>query len=246
MGKNIESMAFGRYLRDIRIKKDISLDEISQSTRILKSTLLIIENEDHAKMPARIFVKSFLRAYAKHIGADSEKAVAHYEISRQYWINNTRTSSNPSREREKGFWLRLILGLGMLMAVIASSLYLESLIREVPFQNTNFVSKDTRAHETMEKAVEKIPLNPVAKDKKKHPEKLLLKIVAVEPTWLKVVIDGGSAREYSLKPKDRLALEASVEFNLLIGNARGLNLTFNNNPVIIPGKSQEVVTLVLP
>ena len=246
MKKNIESMAFGRYLRDIRIKKDISLDDISQSTRILKSTLLTIENEDHAKMPARIFVKSFLRAYAGDIGADGEKAVEHYEISRQYWINNTRAAANPSRGKEKGFWTRLIIGLGMLIGVIGLSLYLESLIRVTPSQNTNFVSKDIRPHESAEKAVTKTPLNPVTRDKKKHPEKLLLKIMTIEPTWLKVVIDGESVREYSLKPKDRLALEASTEFNLLIGNARGLNLTFNNKPVIITGKSQEVVTLRLP
>ena len=246
MENNIGSMAFGRYLRDIRIKKDISLDDISQITRILKSTLLIIENEDHAKMPAQIFVKSFLRAYAKIIGADGEKAVSRYEISRHYWIDNARTRANPSRKREKGFWTRLIIGLGLLMVVIASSLYLEYLIREAPLTNTNFVSKGISAHEATGKTVPKTTLNPVTRDKKTHPEKLLLQIVTVEPTWLKVVIDGGSAREYSLKPKDRLALEASVGFNLLIGNARGLNLTFNNKPVIIPGKSQEVVTLVLP
>ena len=41
-------------------------------------------------------------------------------------------------------------------------------------------------------------------------------------------------------------MEASAGFNLLIGNAGGLELEFNGKPVQISGKAGEVVNIQLP
>ena len=77
-------------------------------------------------------------------------------------------------------------------------------------------------------------------------EKLLLKIIAIEDTWIKIIIDGQNRKEYSLHPGDRLELEASKGFNVLIGNATGIQLTLNGNPLNVPGKSGQVVAVQIP
>ena len=78
------------------------------------------------------------------------------------------------------------------------------------------------------------------------PEKLLLKMTALENTWVKVIMDEKESSEYALSSGDTIELEASNGYNLLIGNAGGIKLTLNDKAVFIPGESGEVVTMHLP
>jgi len=78
------------------------------------------------------------------------------------------------------------------------------------------------------------------------PNTLRLKVIAVEQTWLKVIVDGHHARSYNLKPGDRLELEGTNNFNLMIGNATGLKILLDDRPVKIFGSSGQVVSLKIP
>ena len=62
---------FGRYLQKHRTRKGISLEAVSRVTRISMTSLHQIENEDSANLPAAVFVKGFLRAYADMVGIDA-------------------------------------------------------------------------------------------------------------------------------------------------------------------------------
>jgi hypothetical protein len=77
-------------------------------------------------------------------------------------------------------------------------------------------------------------------------ESLVLNVTALEDTWLKVIIDEKDSTEYSLKAGDQITLKASTGYNLLIGNAGGLRLMLNNQPISIPGESGQVVNIHLP
>jgi len=68
----------GSHLKNIRVAKGASLDEISEITKVKKSYLEAIEKEDAKKFPAPIFMKGFLKAYAKALGLDP------VEISEKY------------------------------------------------------------------------------------------------------------------------------------------------------------------
>jgi hypothetical protein len=61
-----------------------------------------------------------------------------------------------------------------------------------------------------------------------------------------VIVDGQNARSYDLKPEDRLELEGTSDFNLMIGNATGLQIFLNERPVKIFGSSGQVVSLKIP
>jgi cytoskeleton protein RodZ len=74
----------------------------------------------------------------------------------------------------------------------------------------------------------------------------LLNITVSEKTWLKVLVDDQEAMEYALNTGDRLDLEAAESINLLIGNAGGVQLTLNDKPYPVPGKSGQVVNVVIP
>ena len=82
MAKSKNYLSFGRYLKNMRLEKGIHLATVSKETRIGIHNLALIENEDHAHLPAEVFVKGFLRAYAKAIGADGDRTLELYPTKR--------------------------------------------------------------------------------------------------------------------------------------------------------------------
>ncbi len=72
--------------------------------------------------------------------------------------------------------------------------------------------------------------------KKASSEKLVLKINAVEKTWMRVVIDDKDTKDYILNPGDNREVEALSGFQLTIGNVKGVNLMLNDAPVSLSGE----------
>ena len=70
--------AFGEKFRKEREKKNFSLDDVSQVTKIGTRMLRAIEEERFDQLPGGVFNKGFIRSYAKHLGMNDEKAVADY------------------------------------------------------------------------------------------------------------------------------------------------------------------------
>ena len=69
---------FGNKFRKAREKKELSLDDVSNVTKISTRMLQAIEEENFEQLPGGVFNRGFIRAYAKHLGLDSEEAVNDY------------------------------------------------------------------------------------------------------------------------------------------------------------------------
>ncbi len=63
----------GEALREIREHLDLSLEEVSSFLKITKKTLMALENEDFYNLPPWVYLKGFLRAYAKLLGIEEEE-----------------------------------------------------------------------------------------------------------------------------------------------------------------------------
>ena len=242
---NKNSLSFGRYLKAIRLEKGIDLKDVSKETKIGMDYLLMIEKEDHDLFPAEVFVKGFLRAYAQVIAADGDEAVKRYLSSRGVFKEAVGFDADLKRSGQ-AFWPRLMLSLGALLGIIILSVLLISVFSHRP-SSDNSELKSTRATDRDISPNDSLKTAPIGEHSENIPEKLLLKIVSVEDTWIKIIIDGQSTKEYRLKPGDLLELEASSGYNVLIGNAAGVQLTLNGKPVEkLLGKSGEVVTIQIP
>jgi cytoskeletal protein RodZ len=68
----------GEELRHKREQRGISLAEISEATRIGTRFLKAIETDNFSILPGGIFTRSFIRAYAKHVGMNEDEAVGLY------------------------------------------------------------------------------------------------------------------------------------------------------------------------
>lgn len=269
------TIGFGRYLRSAREERAVDLRAVSRETRVGLDLLRAIEDEDHGRLPAEVFVKGFLRAYARVVGADGDEAVRKYLNSRHLLEASVQAEADRIRVSRR-FWPRMMAIGGGFAVIVALALALT-----VPSDPPNGPSLPTPPPESTEAALPaetpapapSVLSKPPAPEEKAVPapntdappsappletvddetvpkpadrQRHLLEITASEETWMKVIVDNLSAREYTFRSGDRLELEARDGFNLLIGNAGGISAVLDGRRLPDMGKSGQVVTLKLP
>jgi cytoskeletal protein RodZ len=69
---------FGDKFRKAREAKELTLDDVSNVTKIGPRMLQAIEEENFDRLPGGVFNKGFIRAYAKHLGLDADEAITEY------------------------------------------------------------------------------------------------------------------------------------------------------------------------
>jgi len=70
--------SFGEKLRLEREKRNITLDQVSVSTKIGIRMLRALEENQFNQLPGGIFNKGFIRAYSRVVGLDEEQTIADY------------------------------------------------------------------------------------------------------------------------------------------------------------------------
>jgi hypothetical protein len=74
----------------------------------------------------------------------------------------------------------------------------------------------------------------------------ILKAVATEKTWMRILNDEQQVSDVLLQPKETSSWTARRQFHITIGNAGGIELFLNGVSQGRLGKSGEVIHLVLP
>jgi len=69
----------GKFLRKERETRNISLEEISNFTKIKKHHLKAIEEDRYELLPPSFYVKGFLKIYARYLALDPKNIVLQYE-----------------------------------------------------------------------------------------------------------------------------------------------------------------------
>lgn len=77
----------GKSIKMIRADREISLEEIYRKTNIPKKTLEDIEEENFKKLPALVYLKGFLKAYAKILNVNQTQMVDGYMKRYLEWKN---------------------------------------------------------------------------------------------------------------------------------------------------------------
>jgi cytoskeletal protein RodZ len=73
-----EVQNIGDLLRDKRKSMGVSLKQVAEKTKIRVEYLLALENGKYDKFASAVYVKGFLKKYAKFLGINPERAVAMY------------------------------------------------------------------------------------------------------------------------------------------------------------------------
>lgn len=68
----------GPYLRELRERRGVSLEEIARTTRVGRSYLEALEAGEFGKLPAPVFTRGFVLAYCQALGVAADEALARY------------------------------------------------------------------------------------------------------------------------------------------------------------------------
>lgn len=109
--------SFGEELRQQRELREITLEEIAESTKVNRRFLEALERDDFDALPGGLFTRGFIRAYAAHVGLDPDAMVTAYlyQVEREkheHGARRQRSSSAPRLEQERSApaagpaWLR--------------------------------------------------------------------------------------------------------------------------------------------
>lgn len=76
----INNITLGQYLKNSRLERHISIEEIAGDTKINTKILENLENDSLSELPASAFVKGFIKSYCKYVGVDSKQAIMLYDL----------------------------------------------------------------------------------------------------------------------------------------------------------------------
>jgi cytoskeletal protein RodZ len=117
--------AIGEYFKLVRETKRLSMDEVAMKTRIHPEFLRALEEENFAKLPDQVFVKGFVRSYARSLGLDEEEAIRRFEesagafYSKQDERERLRIKQAEDERRRKANKKAVVAAAGVALLVLA-------------------------------------------------------------------------------------------------------------------------------
>jgi cytoskeletal protein RodZ len=123
-------MSVGNELRAAREAKGLSIDKLSERTRVQPRALAAIELDDLSAIPPRPFGRGFVHAYAAEVGLDADRIVREYFA--QFPPTHEPSPAPPPllrTEPEQFFelssqWTGLAAAVGILLLVVAAAFVL--------------------------------------------------------------------------------------------------------------------------
>ncbi len=115
----------GQKLKEERLKKRLTLEEVEKATKIRLSFLHAIENGDYQKLPSSAYAEGFVKNYASFLGLPITKTVAMFR--REFDTNTLEKVLPEGLTRSKEFPIKRIrIGPVLLfaLAIVALAFYL--------------------------------------------------------------------------------------------------------------------------
>jgi transcriptional regulator with XRE-family HTH domain len=230
-----ERESLGKYLKKERENRKVSLKEVSKQIKVREPFLRAVEEDRRDLLPPVTYVKGFLSAYAKFLGVDPNEVIVRYEAESKVQavvppevLPRKRVLRNP-----KYLWT-----IGGVIIVGFIVLYLLVSPTRPPVAPLPSKPKPT-------KAIPQPTPPPVSEKPPALEEKgISLGVKAVERTWVAIQVDDQPVREATFQPGESFTYRATKRIELVVGNAGGLEMTFNEKRLEKMGKSGEVVTVI--
>jgi cytoskeleton protein RodZ len=262
--------AFGDRLRREREMRGITLEEITESTKISRRHLEALEGEHFDQLPGGVFNKGFVRAYARFLGIDEDQAVADYaaasneqpEPEDKFPLEiheEPKRNLNPRRSH-----LPLVFAIAALVGVLVGYAFWAKSRPHTNESAAGSTQHATPAAATIappvitpvpavesapparEATAESSPSEPAqaAPEKPVKPEKVfVVQVKAKEDSWVSIVADGKSVMERVLTAEKNKKIKAGKTLILRTGNAGGIEVTFNGVSLGSLGNENEPRTL---
>jgi cytoskeletal protein RodZ len=134
MERRIDAEKLGRWLRQERELRQMTLEEVAQSTRIPLKMLQHVEEDRDDLLPGEVFARGFVRSYARAIGLPEADVVERWARTRRPgdpMPAPIATAITPP-ERSRRFGIAIALVILLILFTLAISIVLRPRQRDAP------------------------------------------------------------------------------------------------------------------
>ena len=249
----------GEILKNTRLDKGLSLEQVEEATSIRKIYLAAIETGDYAKIPGDVFTKGIIRTYGNYLGLNGPELVTLYkaacagvdpeEIKPAEIRTTSKISVAPHLKPQKNssniftyllsFVLLVIIAAAGYIFLFSSSDQPENIV--TPKQSA--LSDDTaKSNEIPEQ--EKAKIEADAKKAKERAEQaaaakaqktpaknnLNLYMFCNDRCWVEVTVDGEKVFEGTLVSNQEKNFSADKKIIVKYGNIKAMQIAVNGKP----------------
>lgn len=124
----------GQQLREARLEKGMSLDDVQEMTKIRKRYLEAIEAGDYKVLPGSFYVRAFIKTYAETVGLNPDELLEeHKEVSLSQPqatmepVIQKRSSNRPPTERNVKWLSTVLMWTFPILIIVVIYIYVSSL-----------------------------------------------------------------------------------------------------------------------
>jgi len=236
--------SLGDEFRAAREARHLSLSDVSEQLHIRSVYLQSIEDEDWASIAAPVYVRGFVRTYARFLGLNPEEAAARYEDLIGYTPRVATVASYHSgpapRAAGPSIWVWLAGGAALALVAFVAYNYIQ--FRQSTRATAQMVSRSPvpRLSPPATAPPPDVP-SPARKPAKAQSSAVgVLVVRSHQDSWLQVTVDGVEKYKAVL-PAGAEKVYRGKTATIRAGNAGGIDLLVNGKDVGSLGAAGDVV-----
>jgi cytoskeletal protein RodZ len=237
------SDTLGERFRAAREARGLSLSDVAEQIRIRSLYLAAVEDENWNTIGAPVYIRGFLRTYARFLGIDPEEAVAAFNRTHPSGSAAQNAAHAPERETSPVHRGALLIWIASAVAVllIAFVVYNELTMRRAQ-STAGAAPAGVAAVSEAPSPQASVPPSPTPA----KPEAAAaggantLALVLSAPSWLRVTVDGNVSMEGTF-PAGTAKMFHGKNALVRIGNAGGVEIYVDGKDVGKLGKAGDVV-----
>ena len=242
-------MTIGDELRNARRARGITIEHISNVTKISPGVLRALEADDLAKLPGWVFTRGFLKSFAREVGLDPDRTVAAFlaQIAppQEPEAATARASHDTGEPHDIIELEEHSTDLGQMIAVaiivIAAVVYLGLRNPSAPAHASapSAPAAVVPAEQPVATAGFSSPPAPVASES----TDLKVDLTASGPCWIQATSDGEPKVQRLMNAGDRETVTAREALSLRVGDPAALELSVNGAAARPLGEAGRAVTV---
>jgi cytoskeletal protein RodZ len=247
--------SFGAWLKTHREARNVSLSDIAESSKISTRFLQALESDRFDALPAEVFVRGFLREYARIVGLDRDEVVNLYLVASEAQREAVVPAVAPATTRRDSS----VIGYGLLVAAVlvlllgsaaAISFWVGRDHAKAPGEPGDGSPPSPAAGESTPGAAAApllpaplVTLDPEPAPRQAQGEQEPLRVVLEfqQDCWVELVVDGRRRASELKAGGETWAIEAFDSVLLTLGNAPAVRVVVDGRTIELPMLGSPVV-----
>ena len=243
--RRVHMPALGDEFRSAREARGLTLSDVAEQIHIRSVYLHAIENEEWGSIGAPVYVRGFIRTYARFLGLDAEGAVSRFNQAVPPEKPPYAVAPVSIEDRERSGPSVWAIG-GVLVALVLVGFvaygwwsYAQGTARRpLASVTTSAGGVQPGAPGRGSQSRVPVPAAPIAAPSPAPHHQLAIRLT--QRSWLRIVVDGKNQIE-GIFPAGTTRTFTGTVADVRVGNAGGVTVSVNGSPAVTLGKAGDVV-----